>query len=82
MCELGTVIATFTAPENIGMDAKSLLWVFPLLLSVAIIYKATKMRVIFLRRFFREVLILFCTLSIVMLLITVLLHVGVWIITG
>lgn len=82
MCELGPVIATFTAPENIGMDAKSLLWIFPLLLSVAVIYKATKMRVIFLRRFFREILILFCTLSVVMILVAALLHVGVWILTG
>jgi len=82
MCELGLVIATFTAPENIGMDVKNLLWIFPLLLSVAVIYKATKMRVIFLRRFFREVVILFCTLSLVMVLIAALLHVGVWILTG
>ncbi len=82
MCELGLVIATFTAPENIGTDARSLLWIFPLLLSVAVIYKATKMRVIFLRRFFREILILFCTLSIVMVIIAALLHVAVWILTG
>jgi len=82
MCELGIVVATFTAPENIGMDVKSLLWIFPLLLSVAVIYKATKMRVIFLRRFFREVVILFCTLSVVIILIALLLHIGVWILTG
>lgn len=82
MCELGIVIATFTSPENIGMDAKSLLWIFPLLLSVAVIYKATKMRVIFLRRFFREIVILFCTLSLVMILVAVVLHVVVRILTG
>ena len=82
MCELGIVVATFTAPENIGMDVKSLLWIFPLLLSVAVIYKATKMRVIFLRRFFREVVILFCTLIAVITLIAALLHIGVWILTG
>lgn len=82
MCELAPIVATFTAPENIGMDAKSLLWIFPLFLSVAVIYKATKMRVIFLRRFFKEVVILFCTLSAVMVLIAALLHVGVWILTG
>jgi len=82
MCELALIVATFTAPENIGMDAKSTLWIFPLLLSVAVIYKATKMRVIFLRRFFREILILFCTLSVVMVLIAALLHVVVWILTS
>jgi len=82
MCELAIVVASFTAPENIGMDAGNLLWIFPLLLSVAVIYKATKMRVIFLRRFFREVVVLFCTLSVVIILIAALLHIGVWILTG
>jgi len=82
MCEFGLIVATFTSPENIGMDVKSLLWVFPLLASVAVIYKATKVRVIFLRRFFTEALVLFCTLCIVMTLIAALLHAGVWIITG
>ncbi len=80
--ELGYLVATFTAPQNIGTDIKSLLWIFPLLASVAIVYKATKMRVVFLRKFFREVIILFCTLSVVMILIAVALHVIVWLLTG
>jgi len=82
MCELAFIVATFTAPENIVMDAGSTLWIFPLLLSVAVIYKATKMRVIFLRRFFMEILILFCTLSVVMVLIVALLYVVVRILTS
>jgi hypothetical protein len=82
ICEFGSVVATFTTPENIKMDVYSLLWVFPLLASVAIIYKATKLRVIFLRRFFRQAGILFCTLSVVMVLVAVILHIIVWILTG
>jgi hypothetical protein len=82
LCELGYLVATFTAPQNIGTDIKSLLWIFPLLASIAIVYKATKMRVVFLRKFFREVIILFCTLSVVMILIAVALHVIVWLLTG
>jgi len=73
--ELGHLVATFTAPQNIGTDIKSLLWIFPLLASVAIVYKATKMRVVFLRKFFTEVIILFCTLSVVMILVAAALHV-------
>ncbi len=73
--ELGHLAATFTAPQNIGTDIKSLLWIFPLLASVAIVYKATKMRVVFLRKFFTEVIILFCTLSVVMILVAAALHV-------
>ncbi len=82
LCELGYLVATFTAPQNIGTDIKSLLWIFPLLASIAIVYKATKMRVVFLRKFFREVIILFCTLSVVMILVAVALHVIVWLLTG
>ncbi len=82
ICELAPLLATFTTPENIGMTAGSVLWIFPLLASVAFIYKATKMRVIFLRRFFRDVGILFCTLSIVMILVAVILHIVVRILTG
>ena len=80
--ELGYLVATFTAPQNIGTDIESLLWIFPLLASIAIVYKATKMRVVFLRKFFREVIILFCTLSVVMILVAVALHVIVWLLTG
>jgi hypothetical protein len=82
ICEPGPLLATFTTPENIGMTAGSLLWIFPLLASVAFIYKATKVRVIFLRRFFKDVGILFCTLSVVMILVAAALHIIVWILTG
>jgi hypothetical protein len=75
MHELGYLVAAFTAPLNIGTDSKSLLWIFPLLASVAIIYKATKMRVLFFGKFFTEVIILFCTLSVVMILVAAALHV-------
>jgi hypothetical protein len=81
LSELEFLVATFTAPQNIGTDVKSLLWMFPLLASVAVIYKATKMRVIFLRKFFRGVVILFCTLSAVMILIAAMLHVIVRLLT-
>ncbi|MHC5060452.1 MAG: hypothetical protein ACYTFK_05140 [Planctomycetota bacterium] len=82
MHELVPLLANFTAPEYIGNDARGLLWIFPLLASVAIIYKTTKMRVLFLKRFFKETVILFCTLSIVMVLVAVTLHLIVRIATG
>jgi hypothetical protein len=82
ICELAPLLANFTTPENIGMTPGSVLWTFPLLASVAFIYKATKMRVIFLRRFFRDVAVLFCTLSFVMILVAVILHIVVRLLTG
>ena len=79
MSELFSVIATFTAPENIGTTPLSLLWMFPLLGSVAIIYKATKMRVIFSLKFLREVVVLFVSISV---LVAAVLHIIVWLLTG
>lgn len=82
MPELFSVIATFTSPENIGTTPQSLLWMFPLLGSVAIIYKATKMRVIFSVKFLREVVILFVSISVFMILVAAGLHIIVWFLTG
>ncbi len=82
MSELFSVIAAFTAPENIGTTPQSLLWMFPLLGSVAIIYKATKMRVIFSVKFLREVVVLFLSISVFMILVAAALHIIVWFLTG
>lgn len=62
------MLASFTAPLEIGTDPASMLWMFPLLASVAIIYKATKMKVIFPVKFIKDVLVLFVTMSILMIL--------------
>ena len=76
------ILATFTAPENIGTDPRSLLWMFPLLASVSIIYKATKMRVIFTGKFIKEVVVLFISLSLFMIAVGVALYLLVWLLTG
>ena len=62
------MLAGFTAPLRIGTDPASMLWMFPLLASVAIIYKTTRMKVIFPLKFIREVVVLFTTMSILMIL--------------
>ena len=76
------LLASFTSPENIAMNPASMLWMFPLLLSIAIIYKATKVRVIFWPAFLKSVVILFLTLSAFMIATAVLLNLAVWIFTG
>ena len=78
---LAFIAATFTAPENIGTTPASMLWMFPLLASIAIIYKATKVRVIFAGKFIKHVVILFCTISVVMIISALALHVIVRILT-
>ena len=79
---MSQILATFTSPENIGTTPQSLLWMFPLLGSVAIIYKATKMRVIFLGKFITEIVILFLSISVFMVLVAAALHIIVWLLTG
>lgn len=75
------IVAAFTVPEYIGVEPKTMLWMFPLLASIAIIYKATKLRVMFLGKFFKEAAILFCTLSLFMILLGIALHIVVRILT-
>lgn len=75
------IAATFTVPEQIGVDPKTMLWMFPLLASIALIYKATKLRVMFLGKFFKEAAILFCTLSLFMVLLGIALHIVVKVLT-
>ena len=79
--ELGLIIASFTAPENIPTDPKAMLWIFPLLAAIATVYKATKTRVIFMKKFAKSVIVLFTTLSLFLILTAVALHVIVWIFT-
>lgn len=76
------IIANFATPEHIGTTPGSLFWMFPLLASISIIYKATKLRVIFVKKFVKEVVILFVTLSLFMTAIAVLLYFVVWFVTG
>ena len=76
------MIAVFTEPMHIGTTPTSLLWMLPLLASISIIYKATKLRVIFVKKFIKEVMILFLTLSLFMISVAVVLYFAVWFITG
>ena len=82
MHELTSILATFTAPVTIGTDAPSMLYMFPLLAAIAIIYKATKMRVIFWKRFAIESLILFASVSGFMILAIGVLNLIAWLVTS
>jgi len=67
-------LASFTAPFEIGTNPASLLWMFPLLAALSLIYKATKMRVLFLKRFLSESLLLFLSVSGFMIMAIVVLN--------
>lgn len=78
----GQILAGFFMPVEIGTTPASLLWMFPLLLSIAVVYKATRLRVLFWKQFTLEVLVLFLTLSGFMILAGVVLNLLVWLITS
>ena len=80
--DFSSILGSFTNPVHIGTTPGSLLWMFPLLAAIAIIYKAIKLRVLFWGKFLKEVGILFLTISIFMILTGVALNVLVWLITG
>jgi hypothetical protein len=76
------MLASFTAPIDIGTDWVSMLWMFPLLAAIAVIYKATKMRVFLYKTFVREALILFATLSGFMIAAVIVLNLVTWLATS
>lgn len=57
--ETASLLATFLYPENISTTPLSMLWVLPLVASIAIVYKATKVDTIELKPFAKETFVLF-----------------------
>ena len=71
--DICAILGAFTIPIDIPTNPMSTLWMFPLLLSISIVYKATKIRVLFARKFAKEVAILFGTISVFMVFLGVVL---------
>ncbi len=57
--ETAFLLATFLNPEKIGTTPLAMLWALPLVASIAIVYKATKVDTIELRPFAKETFVLF-----------------------
>lgn len=49
------VMATFTAPEDIGANPQSMLWLLPLAAAITIVYEATKLPTITAGNFIKKV---------------------------
>lgn len=75
------LIGIFAGPLDIGSGAQSLLWLLPLAVAIAVIYKVTKMPVITLLDFTKEVVILSGSIIAFMMLATIVLYTMVWWIT-
>lgn len=76
------ILASFTSPMTIHTDPWAMLYMFPLLAAIALVYKATKMRVIFWKRFILQSVLLFLTVSGFMIAAIVVINLISWLVTS
>lgn len=76
-----STLATFTAPENIGTDVKSFLWLLPLVAAIAVVYKALKVKEITPANFIKQAIVLSGTILVFMIIVAIGLYVVTWLIT-
>ena len=76
------VISSITAPEKIGTDPQSILWLLPLTAAIVIVYKATKMPTITLGTFVKEIAVLWGSIVIFIAVIASFLFALAWLISG
>jgi hypothetical protein len=75
------LLANFTTPERIGVNSLSMLWLLPLVASIAVVYKATKVPKITVLNFLKETVILFGSIVIFMIITALVLCASAWFIT-
>ena len=82
MNELGAfMLANFLVPEELGTNPQSLLLLLPLAAAIAIVYKASKLPVIKAWDFLKEVLVLFASIVVIMIVTAIILLVVAWFVT-
>ncbi len=74
------VIASFTLPEKIGTEPKSLLWLLPLAAAITVVYKATKLPKITAGNFIKESALLLGSMVVFIIAIALGLYVLAWLI--
>ncbi|MBN2131321.1 MAG: hypothetical protein JW741_17605 [Sedimentisphaerales bacterium] len=77
---IGTVVASFSQPIPIDTNPASMLWLLPLVASIAIVYKATKVSTIRPRAFAKECAVLFGSIMVFILVAALILYVGAWVV--
>ena len=78
---IANILATFTAPEHIGTNPASMLWLLPLTAAIAIVYKAMKLPKITTGNFIREVVVLFGSIVVFLLVTALSLYALAWLVT-
>jgi hypothetical protein len=75
------LLASFTTPMHIGTDPASMLWLLPLVASIAVVYKATKVHRIRPYPFFQESAVLFGSILVFIFAAALILYGMAWIVT-
>ena len=75
------LLADFATPERIGVSPQSMLWLLPLVASIAVVYKATKVQKITAVSFLRETVVLFGSIVIFMIITALVLCAAAWLVT-
>ena len=81
MVFVATVLGSFTTPMRVGTDPASMLWLLPLVVSIAVVYKSTKVYRIQLWPFAKESAVLFGSIIVFIVVAAVILYGVTWIVT-
>ncbi len=76
-----SIIAGIINPLRIGITAQSTIWLLPLVAAISVVYKTTKMEKIKAGVFLKEVIILFGSIVVFMLITAVIIFAAAWLIT-
>lgn len=74
-------LASFTVPMKIDTDPASMLWLFPLVIAIAVVYKATKVSKIRALSFIRETAVLIGSILVFIGIAAMILHGVAWFVT-
>jgi hypothetical protein len=77
-----SLLASFTTPMRIATDPLSMLWLLPLVATISIVYKATKVGSVRLWPFTKETAALFGSIIVFILVAAVVLYGLAWVVTG
>ncbi|MBN1974698.1 MAG: hypothetical protein JW787_13750 [Sedimentisphaerales bacterium] len=81
MITVSFILASFVRPEMIGVNPQSMLWLLPLVAAISIVYKTTKIPAIKFTTFLKEVVILFSSIVIFMIITAGVLYTMAWLLT-
>jgi hypothetical protein len=76
-----TLLASFTTPLQIDTDPASMLWLIPLMVGIAVVYKATKVHKVKAWPFTKETAVLIGSIFVFVTVAALILHGVAWFVT-